>query len=203
MGFFLSMSHYYSKEVNLASKEETIIFHYRNHDIYFTSDNGVFSKQRIDYGSRVLLDAIDLNDSTHSLLDVGCGYGTLGISLKTIYSHLKVEMIDINERAVGLAQKGIVNNHLKEIKAYQSDLYGSVEGKFDAIVSNPPIRAGKKVVFEILEKAYDYLNENGFLMIVIQKKQGAPSAKKKMEEIFGNCTIVTKDKGYYILKSVK
>ena len=82
-------------------------------------------------------------------------------------------------------------------------MYENVDGKFDIVVSNPPIRAGKNVVFEILEKAYDHLNENGFLMIVFQKKQGAPSAKKKMEEIFGNCEIVTKDKGYYILKSVK
>ena len=74
---------------------------------------------------------------------------------------------------------------------------------YDVIISNPPIRAGKKVVFEILEKAYDHLNVNGELWIVIQKKQGAPSAKKKMEEVFGNCEVVTKDKGYYILKSMK
>lgn len=197
------MNHYYSRQVDLNSNEEDIIFHYRGHDLYFISDNGVFSKQRIDYGSRVLLDTIELDESHHSLLDVGCGYGTLGISLKKVYSHLKVEMLDINERAVGLSQKGILKNHLENIKAYQSFLYENVHGTFDVIVSNPPIRAGKKVVLEILEKAYDFLNENGFLMIVIQKKQGAPSAKKKMEEVFGNCEIVKKDKGYYILKSVK
>lgn len=180
-----------------------MIFHYRGHDLIFIGDNGVFSKQRIDYGSRVLLDTIEIDEKHKKLLDVGCGYGTFGISLKKEYPHLSVEMVDINERAVKLANKAIVLNGLEDIKAYQSFVYENVENHFDVIVSNPPIRAGKKVVFEILEKAFDFLNQDGFLMIVIQKKQGAPSAKKKMEEIFGNCEVVTKDKGYYILKSVK
>ena len=204
MGFFvIIMNHYYSKEVKLESNEEKMIFHYKGHDLTFIGDNGVFSKQRVDYGSRVLLDAIEIDENHKSLLDVGCGYGTFGVSLKKVYPHLTVEMVDINERAVHLANKAIAINNLEDIKAYQSFVYENVDGKFDIVVSNPPIRAGKKVVFEILEKAYDHLNENGFLMIVIQKKQGAPSAKKKMEEIFGNCEIVTKDTGYYILKSVK
>jgi 16S rRNA (guanine1207-N2)-methyltransferase len=196
------MSHYYSKEVNLDSHEETIIYHYKGHNVTFISDNGVFSKQRIDYGSRVLLDTIQINDEK-SLLDVGCGYGTLGVSLKVMNPKLKVTMVDINERAVLLANKAIHINKLTDIEAIQSYIYENVNGTYDIVISNPPIRAGKKVVFEILEKAYDHLNEGGYLMIVIQKKQGAPSAKKKMEEIFNNCEIVNKDKGYYILKSVK
>lgn len=197
------MNHYYSKKVDLESNEEKMVFHYKGNDITFIGDNGVFSKQRVDYGSRVLLDTIVLNDNCQTLLDVGCGYGTFGISLKKVYPHLQVEMVDINERAVSLTNKAIKLNAIDNARAYQSYIYESVNGKFDVIVSNPPIRAGKKVVFEILEKAYDYLNDNGFLMIVIQKKQGAPSAKKKMEEVFGNCEVVNKDKGYYILKSVK
>lgn len=197
------MNHYYSKEVDLASKENTIIFSYKGYSITFIGDNGVFSKQRIDYGSRVLLDAININNNQKRLLDVGCGYGTLGISLKKVYSHLNVTMIDINERAIYLANKAVKLNGLKDVDVFQSDLYEKVVGKYDIVVSNPPIRAGKKVVFEILEKAYDFLDNEGFLMIVIQKKQGAPSAKKKMEDVFGNCEIVKKDKGYYILKSVK
>lgn len=197
------MNHYYSKTVNLESNEEKMIFHYRGYDLIFIGDNGVFSKQRVDYGSRVLLDAIEIDDEHKTLLDVGCGYGTFGVSLKKVYPHLSVEMVDINERAVSLANKAIKINNLEDIKAYQSFVYENVENKFDVILSNPPIRAGKKVVFEILEKSYEYLNEDGFLMIVIQKKQGAPSAKKKMEEVFGNCEVIAKDKGYYILKSVK
>ncbi len=197
------MNHYYSKEVDLASKENTIIFSYKGYSITFIGDNGVFSKQRVDYGSRVLLNTIHINNNQKKLLDVGCGYGTLGISLKKVYSHLNVTMIDINERAIELAKKGIQFNYLTNIDVFQSNLYENVKDQYDIIVSNPPIRAGKKVVFEILENAYDYLAYEGFLMIVIQKKQGAPSAKKKMEEVFGNCEIVKRDKGYYILKSVK
>ena len=197
------MAHYYTNNVDLASNEEKIQLTYRDHQIIFISDNGVFSKNRVDYGSRVLLNSMDISKNQKSLLDVGCGYGTLGISLKTIYPWLSVEMVDVNGRAVHLANESIKENQLTDMKAYESFLYENVRGTFDVIVSNPPIRAGKKVVFEILEKAFDYLNENGELVIVIQKKQGAPSAKKKMEDVFGNCETVCKDKGYFILKSIK
>ena len=146
-----------------------------------------------------------MNIQSHqkTLLDVGCGYGTLGISLKKAYPWLHVEMVDVNERAIALANESIEHNQENDIIAYKSSVYENVKDTFDIIVSNPPIRAGKKIVFEILEKAYDHLNNQGELFIVIQKKQGAPSAKKKMEDVFGNCEIIKRDKGYFILKSVK
>ena len=112
-------------------------------------------------------------------------------------------MVDVNERAIALANESIEYNQENDIIAYKSSVYENVKDTFDIIVSNPPIRAGKKIVFEILEKAYDHLNNQGELFIVIQKKQGAPSAKKKMEDVFGNCEIIKRDKGYFILKSVK
>lgn len=197
------MAHYYTNNINLKSEESRITFRYREHDIVFISDYGVFSKERVDYGSRVLLEAIDIKPNQKKLLDVGCGYGTLGISLKKEFPWISADMVDVNERAVHLANESINYNKVFDAKAYQSNIYENVEGTFDIIVSNPPIRAGKKVVFEILEKAYDHLNKYGELVIVIQKKQGAPSAKKKMEDVFGNCEIVTRDKGYFILKSIK
>ncbi len=197
------MAHYYTNNIDLKSEEMKIHFRYRQHNITFISDYGVFSKDKVDYGSRVLLDAIEIEERHKRLLDVGCGYGTLGISLKKEYPWLDVEMIDVNERAIHLTNESIKYNKLTNIKAYKSFAYENVDGLFDVIISNPPIRAGKKVVFEILDKAYQYLNNNGFLIIVIQKKQGAPSAKKEMEKVFGNCEIVKKDKGYYILKSLK
>lgn len=197
------MAHYYTNNINLKSEESRITFRYREHDIVFISDYGVFSKERVDYGSRVLLEAIDIKPNQKKLLDVGCGYGTLGISLKKEFPWISADMVDVNERAVHLANESINYNKVSDAKAYQSNIYENVEGTFDIIVSNPPIRAGKKVVFEILEKAYDHLNKYGELVIVIQKKQGAPSAKKKMEDVFGNCEIVTRDKGYFILKSIK
>lgn len=197
------MAHYYTNNVDLKSQEIHIPFQYRKHHITFVSDFGVFSKERVDYGSRALLDAMNIAKSQKRLLDVGCGYGTLGISLKKEYPWLNVEMVDVNERAIHLANASIEYNEVQDIKAYLSSVYENVEGTFDVIVSNPPIRAGKKVVFEILEKAFDHLNNDGELVVVIQKKQGAPSAKKKMEDVFGNCEIVNRDKGYFILKSKK
>ena len=197
------MAHYYTNNINLKSEESRITFRYREHDIVFISDYGVFSKERVDYGSRVLLKEIDIKPNQKKLFDVGCGYGTLGISLKNEFPWISADMVDVNERAVHLANESINYNKVSDAKAYQSNIYENVEGTFDIIVSNPPIRAGKKVVFEILEKAYDHLNKYGELVIVIQKKQGAPSAKKKMEDVFGNCEIVTRDKGYFILKSIK
>lgn len=197
------MPHYYTNNINLDSDESKINFRFREHELTFVSDIGVFSKERMDYGSRALLDAMDLNENQKSLLDVGCGYGTLGVSLAKVYPWLNVEMVDVNERAVLLSNKSIKLNNIENAKAYLSSIYENVNGTYDVIISNPPIRAGKKVVHEILEKAYDHLNENGELIVVIQKKQGAPSAKNKMEEVFGNCEIINRDKGYFILKSKK
>lgn len=196
------MAHYYTNNIDLKSDEFEIHFSYRNQELIFVSDMGVFSKERVDYGSRALLDAMDIKENQRTLLDVGCGYGTLGLSLKKVYNWLEVDMVDVNERAIHLSTMSAKRNQL-EANIYKSSIYENVQRTYDVIVSNPPIRAGKKVVFEILEKAYDHLNVDGELVVVIQKKQGAPSAKKKMEEVFGNCEVVTRDKGYFILKSKK
>lgn len=197
------MPHYYTNNIHLESDESKIEFRFRGNELTFISDIGVFSKERIDYGSRVLLDTMDIKENQKTLLDVGCGYGTLGVSLAKVYPWLSVEMVDVNERAVLLSNKSIAANNIENAKAYLSSVYENVQGTYDVIISNPPIRAGKKVVHEILEKAFDHLNEQGELIVVIQKKQGAPSAKVKMEEVFGNCEIINRDKGYFILKSQK
>lgn len=111
-------------------------------------------------------------------------------------------MIDINERALDLARQNAVKNQT-EVTVLQSYLYDQVEARFDHIISNPPIRAGKDIVHRIIEEAPRYLKAGGDLTIVIQKKQGAPSAKKKMEAIFGNVETLKKDRGYYVLRSEK
>ena len=166
----------------------------------FLTDAGVFSKKMIDYGSRVLLSALEFNKK-ETLLDVGCGYGTLGLTLAKA-QELEVTLVDINQRALDLARK---NADVNQVSAdiFQSNVYENVTGQFHHIISNPPIRAGKQVVHEVISGSYDHLLADGDLTIVIQKKQGAPSAKAKMEEVFGNCETLKKDKGYYILRSVK
>lgn len=166
----------------------------------FLTDAGVFSKKMIDYGSRVLLSALEFNKK-EMLLDVGCGYGTLGLTLAKA-QELEVTLVDINQRALDLARKNADANQVSA-DIFQSNVYENVTGQFHHIISNPPIRAGKQVVHEVISGSYDHLLADGDLTIVIQKKQGAPSAKTKMEEVFGNCETLKKDKGYYILRSVK
>ena len=166
----------------------------------FLTDAGVFSKKMIDFGSQVLLSCLSFQQG-EMVLDVGCGYGPLGLSLVKAQG-IHATMVDVNTRALDLAQKNAALNQV-EATIFQSNVYEQVEGSFDHIISNPPIRAGKKVVHEVLSGSFDHLNPGGDLTIVIQKKQGAPSAKAKMEEVFGNCEILKKDKGYYILRSEK
>ena len=166
----------------------------------FLTDAGVFSKKMIDYGSQTLLKCLDFHKQ-ESVLDVGCGYGTLGLTLVKA-KEVKATLVDINQRALDLARQNAERNQVLAT-IFQSNLYQNVEGRFHHIISNPPIRAGKQVVHEVITGSYTHLLDGGDLTIVIQKKQGAPSAKAKMEEVFGNCEILKKDKGYYILRSRK
>lgn len=166
----------------------------------FLTDSGVFSKKMVDYGSQVLLSTLDF-EKGKTLLDLGCGYGPLGISLAKVQG-VKPTMVDVNNRAIDLAKQNAQKNGV-EADIFQSDIYEKVNGTFDYIISNPPIRAGKQVVHTIISESINYLKVGGNLTIVIQKKQGAPSAKAKMEEVFGNVEILKRDKGYYILRSEK
>lgn len=197
--------HYYSEnEENLKSEPTYYDFKYKNRIYKFKTDNGVFSKKFIDFGSYTMLNYFKPNDLDGSVLDVGCGYGPIGIIISDLYKK-KVTMVDINERALGLAKENIRINGVQNVDVFKSDVYSNVPDslKFASIVTNPPIRAGKKVIFDIYDGAYQRLLSGGELWVVIQKKQGAPSTKAHLEELFGNCEIVGKDSGYYILKSVR
>lgn len=195
------MAHYYTND-EIESNPSIIQFNYQGHSIRFHSDRGVFSKDSVDFGSRTLLDTVNL-EGVKSVLDVGCGYGALSISLKMVYPEVSFDMVDVNRRAMDLARKTIADYHLENMNVYESDAYSQVTKTFDMIISNPPIRAGKNVVTTILKESYSHLNDRGKLVIVIQKKQGAPSAKKCMEEVFGNAEILKRNKGYYIIQSIK
>lgn len=196
--------HYYTEKPGTPHDYEEWHFELKGKNFRFTTDSGVFSKNTVDYGSRVLIDAFTWEDLPEgTLLDVGCGYGPIGLALAFAGSR-PVEMVDINERAVDLAERNARMNQIQQADIHQSDIYKTLhQTQYAGIVSNPPIRAGKKVVHEILTGAFPLLMPGGTLTVVIQKKQGAPSAKEKMAEVFGNAEIIRKDKGYYILQSVK
>lgn len=200
----MTNTHYYSKsQDNLESKPSDYVFNFKDHTFKFTTDIGVFSKEYIDYGSFAMLKEFKTNNLDYPILDMGAGYGPIGIVLSTLYNK-KTVMCEINERAYNLIIKNIKQNNAINAVAYHSDLYEAVNDQlFSSIITNPPIRAGKQTVFAIYDGAYTHLVENGELWVVIQKKQGAPSSKAHLEELFGNCDIVAKDRGYYILKSIK
>lgn len=196
---------YYSeKQDGLASNPHTYDFCFREHKFRFKTDAGVFSKAYIDFGSFTMLEAFTPNTIDAPILDMGCGYGPIGIVVSTLYDR-EVLMVDINERAISLTNDNIKINKVDKAKAQKSYIYDSIpdEMMFSSIITNPPIRAGKKVVFDIYDGAYNHLLPGGELWVVIQKKQGAPSSMTHLEELFSNCEVVCKNKGYFILKSRK
>lgn len=197
-------THYYSKtQGDLESKPSEFKFIFKEHEFKFHTDSGVFSKNYIDYGSFVMLKAFKPNALEYPILDMGAGYGPIGIVVSRLYDK-EVYMCEINERAYLLNQKNIKENKAVKAQVFHSDLYEAVaDMRFSSIISNPPIRAGKQVVYQIYDQAFEHLVTGGELWIVIQKKQGAPSSKEHLEQLFGNCELVDRDKGYFILKSVK
>jgi len=192
------LEHYFTNNQNLRSELRTISYENNGQVFTFFSDLGVFSKDKIDYGSKVLVETIVKTEQkkNQKILDVGCGYGFMGIVLAR-FLESESFMVDINKRAIHLCERNIKQNNV-QASCYVSDVYESVTDKFDMIVTNPPIRAGKDVVLKILLSAKDYLNKDGTLWFVIRKDQGAKSIIKNIESVY-HCEIVKKEKGFYII----
>lgn len=196
--------HYYSRTQKVESDPKYWNYTLKNVQFRFKTDNGVFSKKEVDFGSRLLIEKFELPDVKGPLLDVGCGYGPIGLSIAKVFADRSVHMVDVNERALQLAKENAELNRIDNAEIYESDrLINVTENDFSAILTNPPIRAGKKIVHDIFEQSYQHLADDGELWVVIQKKQGAPSALEKMKELFRTVEIVNKEKGYFILKAIK
>lgn len=193
------MGHYFTNDNNLKEQIKKIEVKVNETIFSIYTDNGVFNKKGLDYGTRVLLENINL-ENKRTFLDVGCGCGPIGIYIAKQSSNNKVDMIDINVNAVKLTNMGIRENKLNNATAFVSDIYDKINKKYDMIITNPPIHAGKKVVYNIIRDAKNYLNDNGELWIVIRKDQGAKSLIKDMSDIY-NFNIIKKDNGFYILKT--
>lgn len=197
--------HYYTKKPDVESNPKYWDYTLRGRSFRFKSDNGVFSKNDIDFGSRLLIETFTLDEELEGdILDVGCGYGPIGLSIAASYPEKNIEMIDINSRAVELAKENAELNRIRNVMVHESDrLEGVTSTQLSAVLTNPPIRAGKNVVHAILTESFQRLIPGGVLWVVIQKKQGAPSAMEKMENLFGNVEVAAKSKGYFILVSKK
>lgn len=192
----MSLNHYFTNNNNLRSEERVIKYCYGSTCFEFISDNGVFSKNKIDFGSITLIETyLKHKKNIHNFLDVGCGYGFLSIVLAKM---LKISGVgvDVNLRAIHLAEKNALLNQVS-VSFKESNIYENVTGTYDLILTNPPIRAGKKVVLEIFLKAKEYLAENGEIWGVVRKDQGAKSILKVLSDTY-QVEILEKNKGFYV-----
>lgn len=193
------MSHYFTNDINLkhnVDKKNVVI---NGKEFTFFTDNGVFSKKGLDFGTRTLLESLP-EDLKGDILDFGCGYGPIGIYLKKNYD-CEVDMLDINERSISLAKKNADLNNA-EVNIFLSDIYSNVNKKYDYIVTNPPIRVGKQILYKILFDAKDYLKENGKIYLVINKDQGAKSLMKDLANSY-KVSLVNKNKGFSVICAEK
>ena len=197
------MPQYFDNNEKLESKKREISVELEGQNYTFISDNGVFSKGEVDYGSIALLKQILKENINGRILDIGCGYGTIGLILAKKFSQGDFVVIDINSRACALARENAKRWKLPNVQVIESNIFENVEGEFDAIITNPPIRAGKKVIYAIFEQSYHHLKQNGSLYIVIRKSHGAESAQKFIMSVFNNCTLLKRDKGFYIYRAIK
>ncbi len=193
------MSHYFTND-NLKSRERNLKVIINNQEYTFISDNGVFSKNYLDFGTRTLLENLDLNTIKGKVLDFGCGYGPIGIFIKK-NTNSQVDMIDINKRSLTLAKENAKLNQV-DVNIFESDVYSNVKEKYDFIITNPPIRVGKEILYRILFEATNYLKNNGQLWLVINKDQGAKSLVKDLGQIY-KTEVINKNKGFFVIKCEK
>lgn len=193
------MSHYFIADDQLAEKKERFNYNFKGIRFEFESNSGLFSMGHVDYASDILINEIP--SLKGSLLDLGCGYGPIGIVLGRTYG-LDVTFADVNSKAIQYTQANLELNHFSG-KVIESNCFDAIEDTFDSIVLNPPIHAGKQIIFQMYKGAFEHLKNNGCFYIVIQKKHGADSSIKALNEIFGNCDVLYKKKGFFVLQCNK
>ena len=198
------MSHYFDQNPEIKSQEREISFTLFGEKYSYYTDNGVFSKNRIDEGTYIFLKVLLPLQLSGHILDLGCGYGPIGLTIALNSKQARVDLADINSRALALASKSSERLNLNSrVTFLQSDIYEKIEGPYDSIVVNPPIRAGKIVTYQMYKESKHYLIDGGSLYVVIRRKQGAESALKYIETVFENVSVLHKEKGYWIIKATK
>ena len=188
--------HYYTHDPQSASEERVFSLDFAGENYRFVSDNGVFSKGRLDEGTRILLEAA--GEVRGDVLDLGCGWGPVGVILGRRCPDARILMSDVNARALGLAEKNLQLNGVKNARAAESDGFANIDGLFDCILTNPPIRAGKQLIYRMFDEALSHLKPGGSLYIVIRRQQGAESALKYLQK--AHAEVIRRDKGYWVLR---
>ena len=189
------MAHYFTNDETVESREKTIKVVINNQIFSLITDNNVFSKSSLDFGTRTLLESIDINSLSGNILDFGCGYGPIGIYLAI--QNKCVDMVDVNLRALSLARKNATLNNVS-VNIFESDIYSNIIKKYNYIITNPPIRVGKKILYDILFGAKEHLEKNGHLILVIHKDQGGKSLARDLEQAY-SVKILNKNKGFLVI----
>ena len=196
------MSHYFTDNSSLRSNPKEFTYHFNNEQFIFTTDIGVFSKGEVDFGSYLLIKNVYSKAIGEDCLDLGCGFGPIGIIVKRFNPTINMDAVDVNSRAVELTKLNARINNC-EIKTYKTDDILTLNKSYDTILLNPPIRAGKLIIYSLYEKAHTILKDKGSLYIVIRKKQGADTSFAKLKDIFKEVNIIAKEKGYVIIQAIK
>lgn len=192
--------HYYSRNPISERDKREFSTDIRGRTLTFSTDASVFSKKGVDYGTRLLIEALPL-PLEGDVLDLGCGYGPIGIAVALWSPRSRVVMADVNRRALELCRHNAKRNGVEQVTVLESDGLKALEHlSFDWVVTNPPIRAGKRVVYRLFEETRTHLRESGQFWLVIQKKQGAPSAIKKLQSLFSDVTVAVRSKGYAVIR---
>ena len=191
--------HYFTAAPQSEHKPSSFSTEYRGRALTYQTDSGVFSRTELDRGTEVLLDALP-DEISGDVLDMGCGYGALGVAMAAVNPNARLVMTDVNERAAGLARDNARANGV-QAETLVGDGYAAVAGRtFDWIFTNPPIRAGKQVIYKMFADGAASLNEGGVMILVIRKQQGAPSAITYLKTLFGEVETIEKKSGFWIIR---
>ena len=193
--------HYYTQNPEVEHDLRQVIFEVLGLRLNCTTDAGVFSRDGLDMGTRILLEA--LPELHGRILDLGCGWGPVGAALGKRYPDAQLVLTDVNSRAAELAARNLAANGVTNATVVQGDGFAAVEGEFDAIVLNPPIRTGKAVIYAMFADAAAHLSPGGALYIVIRKQQGAESAQKHLSSIYADVERIAREKGYWVLRCAR
>ena len=193
--------YYYTSAPTSEHEERSFRAVFAGKVLAFDTDAGVFSKQHVDPGSELLCKSLP-DDLSGDVLDMGCGWGAMTVMTLARFPKCSVTMADVNERALGLAVSNVEKNRMTA-RPVLSDGFEKIEGEFDAVITNPPIRAGKAVIYKMFEDAKAHLREGGSLYLVIRKQQGAPSALKFLRELYRKAEVIERDGGYWIIRCDK